>query len=261
VRVSFVPPDRSLVGRVSSAVSGRWSIEKVEALGQGDPVSALARASNGQDVLVYVHGYNESFETAVLGAAELSEGIAFAGQTVAFTWPSKAGLLDYGYDRESALWSRDAFQETLDALARNTTVGRVHVVAHSMGSLLTLESLRQLWAGGANPDVAARLGAVVFASPDIDVDLFAASLPKIGPLARHITVIGSTNDRALAVSARLAGGVARAGGADRAMLEPLGVKVVDASDYGWGVIRHDLFLSNADVRAVVKRAIERGGQA
>jgi esterase/lipase superfamily enzyme len=130
-----------------------------------------------------------------------------------------------------------------------------------MGCLLTLETLRQMSSGSGGADIAGRLGAVVFASPDVDVDLFAASLPKIGPLAHHITVIGSTNDRALAVSARLAGGVPRAGGADRAVLEPLGVKVVDASDYGWGVIRHDLFLSNSDVRAVVRRAIDRGGQA
>ncbi len=257
VRVAFTPPDTSLIGRVSTAVSGRWSIEGVEPVGAGDPVAALAGAMTGRDVLIYVHGYNETFETAATSAAELSDGVGFAGATVAFSWPSNAAFFDYGYDRESALWSRDAFQEVLEALLRNATIGRVHIVAHSMGCLLTLETMRQLWSQSGSGDLAARAGAVVFASPDIDVDLFATSLPRIGPLARHITVIFATNDRALAVSRQLAGGVPRVGAADRAVLEPLGVTVADASDYGGGILRHDLFLTDADVQGVVRRAIER----
>src|SRR3712207_8376724 len=50
----------------------------------------------------------------------------------------------YGYDRESAMWSRDAFEELLQALAESPSGGRVHIVAHSMGTLLTLETLRML---------------------------------------------------------------------------------------------------------------------
>lgn len=258
VRVVFEPPPRSLVGRATAAVTGRWSIKRIEALGETDPIAAVAAQAAGRDVFIYVHGYNQSFEMAVTDGIELSDAIGFRGETLAFTWPSKEGLLDYGYDRESALWSRDAFQDLLEALTRNAMVGRVHIVAHSMGTLLTLETLRQLWASGS-ADMAARFGALVFAAPDIDVDLFATGLQRIGPLAKKLTVISATNDRALAVSRQLAGGVTRAGAADRAMLEPLGVKVVDASDYGWGILRHDLFLSNSDVRGVIKRAIERGG--
>jgi hypothetical protein len=32
--------------------------------------------------------------------------------------------------------------------------------------------------------------------------------------------------------------------------------VVDASEAGWGVINHDLFLSNAEVRQVIRRSID-----
>jgi hypothetical protein len=32
--------------------------------------------------------------------------------------------------------------------------------------------------------------------------------------------------------------------------------VIDASDSGWGIINHDLFLSNADVRKVIRQAID-----
>ncbi|MDJ1159427.1 alpha/beta hydrolase [Chelatococcus sp. SYSU_G07232] len=259
VRVRFDPPPRSLVGRAAASVTGRWSVKRLETLGDTDPVAAISSLVAGGDVLIYVHGYNQTFETAVTDGADLADAIGFRGTTIAFSWPSKEGLLDYGYDRESALWSRDAFQDLIEALVRNAMVGRVHIVAHSMGTLLTLETLRQLWSASGSADVAARFGAIVLAAPDIDVDLFAASLQRIGPLVKHLTVISATNDRALAVSRQLAGGVTRTGAADRATLEALGVKVADASDYGWGILRHDLFLSNRDVRGVIKRAIELGG--
>ena len=64
-------------------------------------------------MLIYVHGFNQTFETAALDAARLSEGIRFRGDTMLFSWPSKASLFDYGYDRESAMWSRDALERVL----------------------------------------------------------------------------------------------------------------------------------------------------
>ena len=52
--------------------------------------------------------------------------------------------LDIAYDRESAMWSRDAFEDLLKALAAAPSGGRIFIVAHSMGTLLTLETLRML---------------------------------------------------------------------------------------------------------------------
>jgi esterase/lipase superfamily enzyme len=96
----------------------------------------------------------------------MQRGVKFKGETMAFSWPSKANLLDYGYDRDSAMWSRDALEKVLDGLMASPTVGRLHIVAHSIGTMLTMEALRQLYAqlGG---EAANRIGAVVFASPDI----------------------------------------------------------------------------------------------
>ena len=88
------------------------------------------------------------------------------------------------------------------------------------------------------------------------MDVFSSAISRIGPLAGKITVITSTNDRALALSGRLAGGMARVGAAENATIERLGVRVIDASDAGWGIINHDLFLSNAEVLKVIRRAID-----
>jgi esterase/lipase superfamily enzyme len=246
-------PDRSLTGRVT--FSNDWNITSVEPVVRERPAEAFALATLGQDTLLYIHGYRESFESAAINTAQLSDGIRFGGTTALFTWPSADSTFSYVSDRESAMWSRDALEDLLNAIARTPSGGKVHIVAHSMGTLLTLETLRML--RGSGGDLAmSRIGAVVLAAPDIDFDLFSSTIERLGPDARKITVISATNDRALAVSSRLTG-VARAGAAERNRLADLGVRVADASDLAGGLINHDLFLSNKDVQQVVKRAIER----
>ena len=251
-RAKLVAPDESRFS-LAAAGLGDWRLDAVEpASGE---VSDLLTQGGGGDVLVYVHGFKQTFETAALDAAHLADGIKFRGQTMVFSWPSKAGLFDYAYDRDSAMWSRDGFERVLQSVITTPGVGRVHIVAHSMGTMLTLESLRQLYARNGDA-VTDKIGAVVFASPDIDMDVFSSAVVRIGPLGRKITVVAATNDRALALSGRLAGGMTRVGAAEKAAIERLGVRVIDASDAGWGVINHDLFLSNAEVRRVIRRSID-----
>jgi esterase/lipase superfamily enzyme len=88
------------------------------------------------------------------------------------------------------------------------------------------------------------------------MDVFASATNRMGPLARKITVITATNDRALVLSGEIAGGMTRVGAAEKASIEQLGVHVIDASEEGWGIINHDLFLSNAQVRRVIRRSID-----
>src|ERR1700750_3326801 len=136
---------------------------------------------------------------------------------------------------------RDGLERVLHSIVAVPGASRIHIVAHSMGTMLTLESLRDLYAQYGD-NVSARIGAVVVAAPDIDMDVFSSTVTRIGPLARKITVITATNDRALALSGQIAGGMTRVGAAEKAAIERLGVRVIDASDSGgWGIINHDLF--------------------
>jgi esterase/lipase superfamily enzyme len=252
-RVRLVPPSEQRFSFTAIGLAG-WSIEAVEPM-RGQIGELLAQAE-GRDVLIYIHGFRQTFEEAALDAVQLSDGIRFRGSTMLFSWPSKSGLLDYVSDRDSAMWSRDALERVLDAVMLSPTGGRVHLVAHSMGTMLTLEALRQLHAryGEAAAD---KIGAVVFASPDIDIDVFTSSIERLGPIARKITVVTATNDRALALSRKLAGGITRVGAAEKAQLERLGLNVIDASA-SWGIVNHDLFLTNTEVRNVIRRAIDAG---
>jgi esterase/lipase superfamily enzyme len=251
-RAKLTPPAES---RFSFAAVGLddWRMEAIAPV--GNVADLVDQAAGPRDVLIYVHGFNQTFETAALDAVRLSDGIKFRGETMVFSWPSRAKLFDYGYDRESAMWSRDALQRVLEGLMTSPNVGRIHIVAHSIGTMLTMEALRQLYAAGGDA-AAGRIGAVVFASPDIDMDVFASSVARIGPLAVKITLITAANDRALALSGWMAGGITRVGAAHKAQLAKLGLRVIDASEQGWGIINHDLFLSNDRIRQVIRASID-----
>ncbi len=238
--------------RSFSLLPGDWSIASVELLPHG-----LNWSGEGprRDVLIYVHGFNQSFEQATLDAARLADGVKFRGETILFTWPSREKLLDYIHDRDSAMWSRDALESMLAELIAHPAVNNIHLVAHSMGTMLSVESLRQIHAR-IGEQAALKIGAIVLAAPDIDIDVFASSVRRIGSLSGRITVLTAANDRALGIMNRLAGGISRVGTAEKAQLESMGLKVIDASQFGGSGVNHDLFLSNDQVRAQVRRAIE-----
>lgn len=248
-RVQLTTPQESSFAAVGL---GDWRITGIEAIAVG---GGLSRGNGRRDVLIYVHGFNQSFETAVLDAARLSDGIHFRGETMLFSWPSKESVTDYIYDRESAMWSRDAFEAMLEQLIADPDIGRINIVAHSMGTMLTVEVLRQL-SDRRGAAVTQKFGAIILAAPDIDFDVFAASINRIGPLTDKITVLIASNDRALDVMRRLAGGVTRVGAVDAEKLQAMGLRVIDASKVGTGAINHDLFLSDARVREQVRLAIE-----
>lgn len=190
------------------------------------------RIGSNRDVLLYVHGFNTSYGEARFRLAQIVEDGRFGGVPVLFTWPATSSLLDYGAAKENATISRDALAKLIRQLSDTPGVGRVHILAHSMGAWMTMEALRENAIAGS-PDLNGRLGDVMLAAPDIDLNVFRQQLARIDP--SHVFVLVAANDRALSISRTLAGDRQRLGAldpknpADRAALEALGVKVYDLS--------------------------------
>jgi len=104
----------------------------------------LTRKPAGErDVLLFVHGYNTDFTSAVLRTAQFAHDSGFMGTPVLFTWASRGRTLEYVYDLNSALHARDALIKTGKVL-RRARGERLDIVAHSMGNLLAVEAIRQL---------------------------------------------------------------------------------------------------------------------
>jgi esterase/lipase superfamily enzyme len=186
-------------------------------------------SARGGRVMVFVHGYNTGFDDAVFRLTQIVHDTGYAGTPVLFSWASGARARDYVYDKESASAARDKLEETLRLLAR-TNARRIDIVAHSMGTWVTMETLRQLAIRG-NRDLGGKLGDVVLASPDIDVDVFKSQMERYGKPDKPFIVLLSNDDRALRLSGLIAGSQPRLGDyRNAADLAKLGVVVVDLSD-------------------------------
>ena len=102
------------------------------------------RVGSNRDVLLFVHGFNNSLNDARLRLTQIVADASFGGVPVVFSWPSRREFLAYGGDREIATASRDSLEQVIRGLAAAPGVERVHVLAHSMGTWLAMESLRQI---------------------------------------------------------------------------------------------------------------------
>ncbi|WP_367718687.1 alpha/beta hydrolase [Nitratireductor sp. GISD-1A_MAKvit] len=200
-------------------------------------------AHNGR-ALIFIHGYNTGFDAAVYRAAQIFHDSEYAGTPILFSWPSAGRTIDYVYDQNSATSARDALEETLRTLAR-AGARRIDVVAHSMGSWVTMEALRQLAIAG-DRDLDGRLADVVLASPDIDIDVFKGQMRRYGVPERPFAILTSRNDRALSLSGFIAGNQPRLGDyRDAKDLTSLGVTVIDVTEVSSGDwLNHTKFAEN-----------------
>jgi esterase/lipase superfamily enzyme len=203
------------------------------------------RVGSNRDVLVFVHGFNTTLDEARFRLAQLTADGRFGGVAVLFTWPSTNSVLSYATARENATISRDALTKLLTDISRTSGVGRIHVLAHSMGAWLSMEALRETSIGGQR-HLDGKLGNVMLAAPDIDLSVFRQQMQRIGPGA-NVAVFSSTGDRALSLSSTITGDRTRLGAInpnnsrDRAELERLGVKVYDLSAISDGWINHGAY--------------------
>jgi esterase/lipase superfamily enzyme len=214
----------------------------------------------GRKVLIFVHGYNTRFEEAVYRFAQIVHDARVDVAPVLFTWPSGGNVVDYVYDRDSAMYSRDALEAVLQALADNRNVGSISILAHSMGNYLTVEALRQM--SIRDRGLPSKIRDVMLASPDIDVDVFRRQIAEIDtePRATQFTLFVSRDDKALGLSSFLARDSTRLGALDPtkepyfSMLEKARVNVVDLTHVASNdIANHSKFATGEVVAAIGDR--------
>jgi esterase/lipase superfamily enzyme len=225
--------------------------------------NARVAQTPGHKVLIFVHGYNTRFEEAVYKFAQIVHDARVDVAPVLFTWPSGGSLVDYVYDRDSAMYSRDAFETVLQALVNNRNVGSISILAHSMGNYLAVESLRQL--AIRDHGLPAKIRDVMLASPDIDVDVFRRQIAEIDvrPRMTQFTLFVSRDDKALGLSSFLARDSTRLGALDptkepySSMLEKAEVNVVDLTHVASNdAANHSKFATGEVVSAIGERLAE-----
>ena len=234
-----------------------------------DPEAARAwldsrgTAASRHRVLIFVHGYNTRVGDAVFRFAQLVHDADATVTPILFTWPSRGSVFAYGYDRESASLSRDAFEQLLNMLVDDPAVESIDILAHSMGNFLALETLRQM--ALRHGHVPPKISDVMLAAPDVDADAFQSDLADMGRPLPRFTLFASRDDRALALSGWFWGSDVRLGAIDpkvepyKSRLAAENVSVFDLTDIqSTDAANHYKFLQSPELVRLVGDRLASG---
>ncbi|MEO8243508.1 MAG: alpha/beta hydrolase [bacterium] len=204
------------------------------------------RADVGQEkrkeIVVFIHGFNVTFDSAAKRAAQLAYDMNYKGVPVLYSWPSAGSTMGYISDTAAVQVSARHLTHFLDDLVAQSGAVTIHLVAHSMGNRALTEALELMaLRHQQTADKPPIFDQVVFAAPDVDADLFAAILPTIRSLARRMTLYASENDWALVASRKLHGDMPRAGQGGADMIAIPDIDSVDMSALGDDMLAHSYF--------------------
>lgn len=266
-------PDDHKVGRIELPIKwsllgytiyeGSFSEDKHFAIRKVAPLTAeqwgrLATAKSPQkQALIFVHGYNTSFEDALYRNAQIIWDLQYPGLSVLFSWASAGNAADYFYDRDSAYLARDGFVKVLRLLRETYHFEKVDVIAHSMGNLVVLDALSN-YARTSNP---VKIGQLIMAAPDVDRDQFVQMEPDVRKITEGMTLYASSADKALALS-RVPARVPRAGDvpSDDGPIVLPDMETIDVTAIGDEIfgLNHTEFATNRAIIDDIKLLISTG---
>ena len=214
-------------------------------------------SSPSNDILLFVHGYNSSFEDAARRAAQLAYDLDFDGTPMMYSWPSQASTMSYTVDEAVVRLSGRRMARFLREIVEESGADRIHLIAHSMGNRALVEALERLAAEQQGEASEPMFGQIVFTAPDVDRDFFIEAVQGLQGSAERITLYASENDLALRSSAILHG-APRAGLAGKSIVSAAGIDTIDMSDIDADLLGHGYFAADEGAIFDLFRLLWRG---
>ena len=155
--------------------------------------------NQNQDILLYIHGFNNSVEECLLRASQIACDIGFGGRLAVFSWPSLESFMRYFHDKDQIDVAVPKFLEFLVVLCNSAR--KVHVIAHSAANLLFTRSA--LAAGTILAQCKGKIGQLICAHADVKVEVFQEVfkktnfVPGIENIVDNVTVYYHPRDKAL----------------------------------------------------------------
>lgn len=174
--------------------------------------------ASDRNVLVYIHGFNTSFDDAARRAAQLGFDLQVPGITVLYSWPSRGSVSGYLSDLSSIEASEEYIAEFLVRVTALADRGKVHIIAHSMGNRGLLRAMHRATTQAALRS-GTRFGQIFLAAPDVDAKLFRQLASVYPQVAERTTLYVADHDKAIAVLEWL-GDSRRVGGAPPVLVLP-----------------------------------------
>ena len=164
-----------------------------------ESINSDIQNSNEASALIYVHGFNESYERSVIRASQISYDLAFPGSTFIFSWPARHSVTTYLGDLQRARDSERYFELFMSQILSTTSTNRIYIIAHHMGGRLVSAALKHMFS--IQPSYKDRIREIILVAPDIEASQFTEQFTTfIGTENAPITLYASVNDPSLAVS-------------------------------------------------------------
>ena len=200
--------------------------------------------ASDRNVLVYIHGFNTSFDDAARRAAQLGFDLKVPGITVLYSWPSRGNVSAYVADQSAIEASEAQIADFLIAVSALADRGKVHIIAHSMGNRGLLHALHRATTQAALR-AGTRFGRIFLSAPDINAKLFSQLASVYPQVAERTTLYVADQDRALAALEWFTDG-GRAGSAPPVLILP-GIDTVRVRGSSLFQLGHSYFAEEPDV--------------
>jgi esterase/lipase superfamily enzyme len=223
------------------------TLQRSEAVDRTQFFSDLRATATDRDVLVFIHGYNVTFEDALRRTGQLAYDLQFKGPAVAYTWPGQDNPARYLIAVSNVDWCKPHLLKFLTEIADDSGARRIHVIVHSLGNRIFAHAVDAIVT--ANPARKALFHNVVMAAADLDVDEFRQLAAKMKQSTDSLTLYVSQTDKALKASKDLAK-YARVGQGGSKVVLLSGIDTIDATQVDKGFfwdVDHSYFGDSASV--------------
>jgi esterase/lipase superfamily enzyme len=221
-------------------------------------LAARARDSADRSALLFVHGYNVTFEDAARRTGQIAYDLGYTGAPVFYSWPSQGTTRAYTVDEANIEWTVTHLEGFLRDLVERSDAERLYLIGHSMGSRALTRAVATLVA--EQPHVRARLSEVILAAPDIDADVFRDQIaPALTAGGHPVTLYASATDVALMAS-KAVHGSPRAGDAGHGLILLDAIETIDASAVDTSLAKHSYFAKSKSVLADIFSLVRNGSR-
>ena len=173
--------------------------QQQEAFWAGIAAHLRSLSVEDQTAVIFVHGYNVTFEAAALRAAQIGFDLSIKGVMAFFSWPSRGLLEGYPADAATIEASEGQIADFMTDFVLRSGAKSVHVIAHSMGNRGVLRAVNRI-AGQAQQRTQVRFGQIILAAADVDADVFRTLSAAYAQVSSRTTLYVSSRDLAVEAS-------------------------------------------------------------
>lgn len=191
-------PDNHKFGRVERFREQRWIMflrngkdgftSTEHKFLQIDELSGELSSGDDENIIIFIHGYNNSFEDAIFRAAQLKYDLQFSESIVSYSWACHGKFWGYFKDESHAKIAGKRLADMINELGKSTDK-KISIIAHSMGAYCLANSLKNL---------SVKLDKVVLLAADICQEQFTNIYGvDFTRETNNTTIYAAKSDRAL----------------------------------------------------------------